>query len=108
LALAVPLSRSRFLIQHGFFRWASKFMKALAAIKNWLIKLGLAPLQSEQKPALQQLEELVAWTAKTGHGEEKSKYYTHPHGQYADFKDFDTDRMIEDFSAAFSSQSQSA
>jgi len=32
---------------------------------------------------------------------EKSKYYTHSHGQYADFKDFDANRMIDDFSKEF-------
>ena len=41
------------------------------------------------------------WAAQAGHSRQKPKYYTQPHGQFADFKDFDTDRMIEDFSAAF-------
>jgi len=48
-----------------------------------------------------QLEELVKQTAMAGHSKEKPKYYAHACRGYADFKDFDTERMIEDFAAAF-------
>jgi hypothetical protein len=32
---------------------------------------------------------------------EKSKYYLRSHEKFANFKDFDTNRMIEDFSKEF-------
>jgi hypothetical protein len=78
-------------------------MKPLATIESWFTKLGLAPSPPSEKLALQQLEELVQQTAVAGRCGRKPKYYTHPHGQYADFKDFDTERMILDFSVAFPS-----
>ena len=56
--------------------------------------------QNDQR-LIRELEDLVKQTAIAGHSKQKPKYYTHAHGQYADFKDFDTDRMIEDFSAQF-------
>jgi catalase len=71
-------------------------MNPLTVIKNWLTK-RLSPT----KPAIQQLEELVMRTAMAGHSKLKPKYYTRPHGQFADFEDFDTDRMIEDLSEEF-------
>ena len=74
-------------------------MNPLATFKCWLAKLGVV----KEKPALQQLEELVEQAAIAGRSGRRQKYYTRPHGKYADFKDFDTDRMIRDFSAAFPS-----
>lgn len=76
-------------------------MKLLTKVDSWLTKLGLAPVWSDEKPSLQQLKNLIERTATEGRKGLKPKYYTHPHGQYADFRDFDTDRMIEDLSGAF-------
>ncbi len=50
---------------------------------------------------IQQLEQQIKQIAIAGHSKQKPKYYTRSHGQFADFKDFDTDRMIEDFSVEF-------
>jgi hypothetical protein len=34
---------------------------------------------------------------------QKSKYYTHSHGEFADMKDYDRERMAKDFAAAYHS-----
>jgi len=75
-------------------------MNLLMSIDRWFAK-RLVPEKPDDRPPIQQLEELVMWTAQAGHSRQKPKYYTHAHGQYADFKDFDTDRMVDDFSAEF-------
>jgi hypothetical protein len=69
-------------------------MNPLAALKSWLSKRKV-PL-----PPARQLEELVKRTAMAGHSKQKPKYYSHA-GGYADSKDFDTERMVEDLAAAF-------
>ena len=58
-------------------------------------------MSQNDHPLIQQLEKLVKQAAIAGHDRQKPKYYNHPHRQYADFKDFDTDRMAEDYSAEF-------
>jgi hypothetical protein len=62
-------------------------------IKNFFRKIGLVP----ESPKAE-LEEIVKRIATAGHRKRKPKYYTQRHG---DVKDFDTDRMIEDFSTKF-------
>jgi hypothetical protein len=77
-------------------------MSLLGKIESFMRKLGLAPVEANlNKPPRDQLEMIVRGIASAGLYEQKPKYYTRPHGQFADFKDFDTDRMIEDFSAEF-------
>ncbi len=53
------------------------------------------------KPPKERLESIVRGVATAGLGRRKPKYYTGSHGQFANFKDFDTDKMVEDFSAEF-------
>ena len=77
-------------------------MNPLMAIDRWFAK-RLVPEKPDDRPPIEQLEELIRWTAQAGHNRQKPKYYTQPPGQFADFKDFDTDRMIEDFAASFPS-----
>ena len=77
-------------------------MNPLMAIDRWFVK-RLVPEKPDVRSPIQRLEELVKWTALAGHSQQKPKYYTQPHGRFADVKDFDTERMIDDFSASFPS-----
>jgi muconolactone delta-isomerase len=56
-------------------------------------------MNPDDQSSIQQLEERVKQIAMAG---KMSKYYTRTHGQYADLKDFDTDRVIEDLASEFS------
>jgi hypothetical protein len=71
-------------------------MSSNGKIKNFFRKIGLVP-ESPQA----ELEETVRRIATSGLRVRKSKYYTQRHGEFANVKDFDTDRRIEGFLAKF-------
>lgn len=68
-------------------------MSSNGITKNFFRKIGLVPESPKEE-----LEEIVKRIATAGHRKRKPKYYTQRHGNV---EDFDTDRMIEDFSAKF-------
>jgi hypothetical protein len=63
-------------------------------------------MNTDDQSQKHRLEKAVKQVAIAGNSKQKPKYYTGLHGQYADLKDFDTDRMVDDFSVEFPSFSR--